>query len=144
MDMSFFRSALPLRLGARPGATSPDTARADAFALGAQSAEAVGLDQPLLGASLRATPPQNKARAGAKAPRFDPDITIYDDFTQEEGLEMAYDAGHPAPKLTLFYNIDMAGTEVRLDELTVALVRMRPGQGPLRASAITLLPEHAF
>jgi hypothetical protein len=143
MDMSFLRSALPLRLGARPAASHPDSADADAFALGARGAEAVAQGAPHAGLAPGASP-LNKPRPGTKPARFDPDISIYDDFTQDEGLEMAYDAGHPPPKLTLFYNIDLAGTEVRLDGLTVALVRMRRDQGPLRATAITLIPDSKF
>ena len=69
------------------------------------------------------------------------DVLEVDDFTQSDGLEIDYPQGLEEPKLSLFYNALKLATEVRLDGVTVALVRMRAGHGPLRASAIRLIAD---
>lgn len=69
---------------------------------------------------------------------------LMEDFTQSDVLEIDYPCGEPEPELSLFFNAKDFATEVRLDGVTVALVRMRMGQGPLRASAIRLIPDLAL
>lgn len=69
------------------------------------------------------------------------DALEVDDFTQSDGLHIDYPHGSPMPDLSLFYNELKRATEVRLDGVTVALVRMRAGHGPLRASAIRLIAD---
>jgi hypothetical protein len=66
---------------------------------------------------------------------------IMDDLTQSDALEIDFPCGEDEPALTLSYNAQVAATEVRLDGVTVAMVRMREGHGPLRASAIRLIPD---
>lgn len=67
--------------------------------------------------------------------------SIVDDFTQSDALEIDYPCGQPEPELSLFFNAVEFATEVRLDGVCVAMVRMRMGMGPLRASAIKLIPD---
>ncbi|MDZ7904848.1 MAG: hypothetical protein U5N55_03090 [Cypionkella sp.] len=69
---------------------------------------------------------------------------LMDDFTQSDVLEIDYACGEPEPELSLFFNTMEFATEVRLDGVCVAMVRMRMGMGPLRASAIRLIPDLAL
>lgn len=69
------------------------------------------------------------------------DIAVMDDFTRTDALEIDYPCGQDAPAVSLLFIADANATEVRLDGVKVALVRMRYGHGPLRASAIKLIPD---
>ncbi len=119
MDLSSIRSALNGFSGATP--VHP----ADTF---------------LLGEAARVLPAQAPVMMDLAAPSGII-AEIIDDFTQDDGLEIDYACGAPEPALTLFYSADHAATEVRLDGICVAMVRMREGHGPLRASAIRLIPD---
>lgn len=104
-------------VSALPG--SPSLSPAEAFALGISTPNPVmDLDAP---------------------DQWDP--LEVDDFTQSDGLQIDYPHGGPVPDLSFYYNEIKLATEVRLDGVTVALVRMRAGHGPLRASAIELVPD---
>lgn len=98
----------------------------------------------LLGESARIWPAQPPVVMDLARPKPS-DVTMFDDMTQEDGLEIDYAcdgaSDGPAPAMTLFYNADIHATEVRLDGVAVAMVRMRQGHGPLRASAIKLVPD---
>jgi hypothetical protein len=94
----------------------------------------------LLGAHLSPLPAQSSHLMDLLAPS-DWDIALVEDFTQSDALEIDYPCGQAEPALSLFYNAQKSATEVRLDGVPVALVQMRTGHGPLRASAIRLVPD---
>lgn len=122
MDLSSIRSALNGFSGASlvlPASKAHDE-HAGAFLLGAENR---------LGAVMDLNCPA----------QLQPEII--EDFTQDDVLAIDYTPGEPVPVMSLFYNANFAATEVRLDGITVALVRMREGHGPLRAAAITLAAD---
>jgi hypothetical protein len=105
-----------------------------------QMSEAAGAEAFLLGADAPALPAQLAAMIDLNAPPPQ-DVLLVDDFTQSDGLEIDYPCGQPEPVISLCYNPVSAATEVRLDGVCVAAVQMRQGHGPLRASAIRLIPD---
>lgn len=104
------------------------------------SATPVDASSFLLGAHTAPLTAQSPLLMDLFAPD-DWDVAIVDDFTQSDALEIDYPCGQPEPAMSLFYCAQKAATEVRLDGVTVALVQMRAGQGPLRADAIRLVPD---
>jgi hypothetical protein len=94
----------------------------------------------LLGTHVSPLPAQPAPTMDLLAPN-DWDIALVEDFTQSDALEIDYPCGQPEPEMSLFYCAQKAATEIRLDGVTVALVQMRAGHGPLRASAIRLVPD---
>jgi len=127
MDLSSIRSALNGFSGATQvfPASTTQSDRPGAFLLGAENR--VNLDAPFAVMDLN------------QPAQLQPEII--DDFTQDDILAIDYAPGEAVPNMTLFYNADFAATEVRLEGITVALVRMREGHGPLRAAAITLAAD---
>jgi len=121
MDLSSIRSALNGFSNATPVHPAP----ASAF---------------LLGEEARTLPAQAPLMLDLNQPSAI-NVEIIDDFTQDDGLEIDYACGSPEPVLALYYNTDMAATEILLDGIIVAMVRMREGHGPLRAAAIRLIPD---
>jgi hypothetical protein len=122
MDLSSLRTALNVFSGASPvlPASKAHGAQAGAFLLGAETR---------LGAVMDLNNPA----------QLHPEIM--EDFTQDDVLAIDYTPGKPVPVMSLFYNANFAATEVRLDSITVALVRMRAGHGPLRSTAIILTAD---
>jgi hypothetical protein len=130
MDLSSIRTALNGFADATP-VPAPDTRAAAASPF-------------LLGAEARVLPRQFPAEIDQlldlNAPEdWQPEVLV--DFTQSDSLEIDYVCGEPEPVLTLNYNVTMAATEICLDGVIVAFVQMRQGEGPLRASAIKLIPD---
>jgi hypothetical protein len=98
----------------------------------------------LLGAEARVLPEQFSAPIDQLLDLNTPEAwqpEVLADFTQNDALEIDYPAGQPEPVIALNYNVTMAATEISLDGVIVALVQMRQGEGPLRASAIKLIPD---
>lgn len=98
----------------------------------------------LLGAEARVMPAQMPAALDhildLNAPEaWVPEILV--DFLHSDVLEIDYPCGQPEPALSLNYNVTLSATEVLLDGVIVAMVQMRAGEGPLRASAIKLIPD---
>jgi hypothetical protein len=127
MDLSSIRTALNGFSGATPvmPASTADTDGSGAFLLGAQDRVNFSNNGTLLDLN-------NPAQLYPE---------VVDDFAQDDLLAIDFAAGEAAPALSLYYNANFAATEVRLDGITVAVVRMREGHGPLRAAAITLAPD---
>ena len=101
----------------------------------------------ILGAEARVLPPSAPSALDTyldlnAADRWTPETMI--DFTQDDCLEIDFPCGQPEPELRLNYNVGLAATEVLLDGVIVAMVQMRAGEGPLRASAIRLIPDLAL
>ncbi len=98
----------------------------------------------MLGEQARVLPPQPPLALDRLFDLNAPNAWVPDvmtDFTQSDALEIDYPCGQAEPVLTLNYNVTMAATEVRLDGVTVAMVQMREGEGPLNARAIKLIPD---
>ncbi len=131
MDLSSIRQALNEFSGATP--VYPSDLRSS-----------TGVGAFLLGEHARILPAQapspiDRALNLDEAGQWQPDLL--EDFTQSDALEIDYPCGQTPPDVTLFYNVAASATEVRLDGVTVAFVQMRAGHGPLRASAIRLIPD---
>lgn len=124
MDLSSIRTALNGFTSATPvlPTSHPQKAQTGAFLLGAESRVPSGTVIDL------SSPAQVHPE-------------LIDDFTLEDALEIEFAAGEVAPVISLFYNANYAATEVRLDGITVALVRMRAGHGPLPSTAIILTAD---
>lgn len=98
----------------------------------------------LLGAEARLLPAQSPTALDhlldLNAPEaWHPEMMA--DFTQDDIVEIDYPCGQDEPELALNYNVALAATEIWLDGVVVALVQMRQGEGPLKASAIRLIPD---